>query len=697
MYNNQIIKMYDLKNRIKKHPYDTILNLDEFIKISKEHFLTSAICSVAPNENNFLNAKQIEMEPQQNIESIENEINKCRANTNIDFKFYYCYFWHDPFESKEQKEQIINHLEQNQLPQIYIYDWESKTGNTMPMNELHKIINYVLELTPQQWFDKFKNDYFKQIFNDEAIEEMQQMFLHMPFDVLEIKQPTLFDDVESYQPQINIIESKEHQFFEILLLNIDLFIDDEQGIKSYYDYLLQIQMEQCDNKITMLDCNLNNVNDKIKYYEQQPGIQDLASYQHQINEIVALIDDVSFYSDYSEIMPNNDNIINIAQSKTKQLNDIQNTTPYLYYLALKQYINNRIDLLKDKQIEVQQQMENCKKIGTTEYFINANIKKYLSMINKNDIVNIDIENVTNNRVPYDIMLLSKFARGYKEAYDNGAIATNNSIILTNQMQMGIVGNIRFGIETFDNEKQFNFDYMALYSALVGYWMINGTKPFTTKQLYENYMNKDNEKHPSEKIMQWINNAILDMAKSWLSLNGTIENNNDYIKEGYFLPIEPINITPNKNIVINGFLFNDEYIKQNPYNRIWRLLKAPLLYDISQDNKQLTVKINKEYLQPQPNSNLPTPNIHSQTTITIRQQLAFLIYGIQNGSIKNREFVLREFLTNNCHIGERSKKQIDVIKHIIKQYLDIATENGHIKGYEFRKSTKNKNYISFYIK
>lgn len=689
MHNQTLIKNYNFTNRINKHPYDTILNLEEFKKICHNRFLKSVICKDAPNDKNFYKIMVYDFIPMADVEQIENTINNCKAKNNIDYKFYYCYFWHSPFESIEEKENIINSMQQKELPNIYYYDLESKTGNIMPMDDLHKIINFVLELTPQQWFDKYNNEYLSQIFNDDAIQELKAIFLNMPNDAIETEPITLFDDPTTYVPTLKVIESKEHKFFEILLMNLDIFANTENNINNYYEFLQHIYLETFQNE-HLKECEkLDEIKRTINELETNNAVETLNHFD--IDKIKNKLENISCLDIINSITT--EKIIKMVEQETKEIEETKEHAPYLYYMALKQFVNDEIETVKKRIKEVQKQMSNCNVIGTDEHFINEKITQYLMQIKRNDIINIDIVNATNKRVINDVYLLDPFARNWKNIYDNGAKARNNNVILSNQKQYGIVGNMQFGIETFESQKQFNFDYMALYSALVGYWMTNGTTPFTTRQLYENYMSKDDIKHASVDMMQWINNAILDMAKSWFALNGITKENANYNKEGYFLPIEPID----NEIIINGFKFNTiEYKNKNPFNRVWRLLKAPLLYDVSIDNGTMVYTHDKHFLEPTPKSNLPTPNINSPTVITIRQQLKQLLLGIKNGTIKKREFVLRDFLTINCGIGERSKKQIDAMKNVIKQYLDIATENGIIKKYEFKKSTKNKNYISFFI-
>lgn len=688
MYNQTLIEKYNFKNRIKKHPYDTILNLEEFKIICKARFLNSVICLNAPNQNDFIISMVYDIDLMESIEMIENKINEYRNKNNIDYKFYYCYFWHEPFESKEQKQKIISELNQKKLPQIYYYDFESKTSHTMQLNELHKAINDVFEFTPQQWFDKHKNDYLKQIFDADAIQEMESIFINMPNDKFKIVQPTLFDDVESYEPPKEIIQSKEHKFFEILLMNLDIFTNTENNINNYFDFLQHYYLENRENQLDVLQSKLQDITKQINDHEQTNGI--LQFDKLEIESIKNSIDTISYYIDDKNFI--NSKHIEMIEQEQKQINDLKANNPYLYDIALKQFIDENIETTTEHIKEVQMKMSNCNVVGTDENYINKNLKQFLSKTN-NNVINIDVPNATTNGVYNDVFLIDIFTRNFKNIYDSGANANNNNVILSNRTKYGIVGNIQFGIETFESQKQFNFDYMALYSALVGYWMINGTKPFTTQMLYENYMNKDNIKHASVDMMQWINDAILDMAKSWFNLNGITSQNNNYNKEGFFLPIEPIN----NEIIINGFKYNTiEYKNTKPFNRVWHLLKAPILYDISNDNNSIILQTDKKFLAPSQNSNLPTPNINSPTVVTIRQQLTQLILGINNGTIKKREFVLRDFLTNNCHIGERSKKQIDAIKKVVKQYLDIAIENGHINTYYFDKSTKNKNYISFFI-
>lgn len=684
MYNNHLIKSYDLKNRIKKHPYDTTLSLDEFKQISERMFLQSAICNVAPNDANFITANNFYMGTLTNVDEINKTIESYNNGGLITYKFYYCYFWVNPFESTEQKQNYIKAMNNKQLPQIYIYDYEQQKSTTIQMDDVHKMFNWVLELTPQQWFEKIKNDYLIKIYTNDVIEELQTMFLNMPCDVLQVEQPTLFDDYYK-KPNAELIQSKEHLFFDNFITNLDIYTDNEKNIKSYYDFL---NYKTNTTSKPIWQQHYDAISQKIKDYEQEHNPTPIDT--HTIIEVQNTIADVE---GWGNLYINDESTRQNLEQKNKYLDELKTSNEYLFNLALQRHIGQRLDDIQQRLDEEQKKMDNCNVNGTNEHFINEQIKYYVGLMNQKIIQNVDIESITNKRINKDAFLMGAFERGFKNIFDVGAYANNNSVAL-NKKQYGIVGNINFGIESFENTKEFNNDYMPLYSALISYWMENTNKAFSTQQLYENYMHKNNEKHPSTTMMQWINNAIFEMAKTWFSMSGETSVNAEYKKEGYFLAIEPIY----KDITINGFLFNDEYRKQNPNNMVWRLIKAPFLYEYAHDNNQLILEREKNYLLPSAQSNLPMPPITSPTINTIRFYLTQLIIGIETGYLKKHEFVMREFLNDTCKIdlSLKSKKQVDAMKNVIKQFLDIAQENGKIKKHEFKKSSKNKNLISFYI-
>ena len=686
MYNNHLIKSYDLKNRINKHPYDTTLSLDEFKQISERMFLQSAICNVAPNDANFIKANNFYMGTLTNVDEINKTIESYNNDSLITYKFYYCYFWVNPFESTEQKQNYIKAMNNKQLPQIYIYDYEQQKSTTIQMDDVHKMFNWVLELTPQQWFEKIKNDYLTKIYTNDVIEELQTMFLNMPCDVLQVEQPTLFDDYYK-TPNAELIQSKEHLFFDNFITNLDIYTDNEKNIKSYYDFL---NYKTNTTSKPIWQQHYDAISQKIKDYEQEHNPTPIDT--HTIIEVQTTIADVE---GWGNIYISDESTRQNLEQKNKYLDELKTSNEYLFNLALQRHIWQRLDDIQQRLDEEQKKMDNCNVNETNEHFINEQIKHYVGLMNQNPIVNMDVENATNKRIIEKYFLFDELARNWKNAFDIGAYANNNSVAL-NKKLYGVVGNINFGIESFENNKQFNNDYMALYGAIVSYWVVNGTKPFTTRQLYEIYTDNEKLSHPSDDLMQWINNAIFEMAKTWFSMSGATSVNAEYKKEGYFLPIEPIN----NEIKLNGFLFNDEYRKQNPYNMVWHLIKAPFLYDYSMANDRYILKLtnDKNYLIPSKNSNLPTPNSNSIVVNTIKYYLTMAINGIKTGYRMKHEFVLREFLNDTCKIdlSLKSKKQVDAMKNVIKQFLDIAKENNDIKSYEFKRSSKNKNLISFYI-
>lgn len=434
------------KQQCEHHPYLKELTTEQYKANLKKYayYLQHTFASDKHPQYDFL-------EYLNNCDCIEQDnatLQDYKKIINGKYKYLYNFYINNIFESYQDK---INIIESQDKPQVrlYCYDTEQQKPITIFSDYFINALFGNDAYTPQQFFDRaFANA--KNIFTNDAFNELKQLFLNMPNDTIEYEQLTLFDIEEEEQEEQNEIlpkleplknhyikQSNEHQFFNIFMIYFDvLFATNEMIIKnqcgttkykieSYAD-IIKARINDLNQQIDAMQKEYNNI-DCLTVSEQMHQAINQATTEEEKDKARCIIfakypnwhNDINFLRDIRHIEQVynknvNDAIKTIHEDKQKQYNEILKNKPYFDMLC-KELLNQDIQNIKERLKKDQTKLDNIAISGTTEFYINDKIEYFKNnMLPKN---NLDVVN-------FDYRIAKTTTNFYTTAYINKVIATN---------------------------------------------------------------------------------------------------------------------------------------------------------------------------------------------------------------------------------------------------------------------------------
>lgn len=448
------------KQQCEHHPYLKELTTEQYKANLKKYayYLQHTFASDKHPQYDFL-------EYLNNCDCIEQDnatLQDYKKIINGKYKYLYNFYINNIFESYQDK---INIIESQDKPQVrlYCYDTEQQKPITIFSDYFINALFGNDAYTPQQFFDRaFANA--KNIFTNDAFNELKQLFLNMPNDTIEYEQLTLFDIEEEEQEEQNEIlpkleplkhhyikQSNEHQFFNIFMIYFDvLFATNEMIIKnqcgttkykieSYAD-IIKARINDLNQQIDAMQKEYNNI-DCLTVSEQMHQAINQATTEEEKDKARCIIfakypnwyNDIIFLRDirYTQQVYNknvNDAIKTIHEDKQKQYNEILKNKPYFDMLC-KELLNQDINHNKERLKEDQTKLDNIAISGTTEFYINNKIEYFKNnMLPKSAIdmfLNREGKAERNYNVPSSNI-------GY---FDNGYLTNKNDLIPSGTTKM----------------------------------------------------------------------------------------------------------------------------------------------------------------------------------------------------------------------------------------------------------------------
>ncbi len=247
--------------------------------------------------------------------------------------------------------------------------------------------------------------------------------------------------------------------------------------------------------------------------------------------------------------------------------------------------------------------------------------------------------------------------------------------------------VNYSYSLVNNKGNYKPEYSPIVTSVFSWYDINGKFPFSLNQLYSIYSRKNfkNEAKSNIKTMEFLENALDEMASlrqeiTFFKPNGEIEK-----KENYFLPLAKY--TKIKKVISHG---KEIEVKQVYYNFIAR----PPLYDYAKEFEEsgmIRYIDDLSFIKTSSNTER-LPLDENGTNVLIEQMLIRRIDLMKAGKIGNR-LSFNNFFDDYCGINYStfSDKKKQTFRHKIEVTLNLFKKNSQIIAYRpyFLKTKKNK--------